>query len=79
MDRIRVGLMPERASVAGGVLIFDDAGIPKQGDDSVGVGRQCSGTLGKVGSFQMGVTCRYAHPEAADLAPLPSPIGRGLG
>jgi len=32
--------MLERASVAGGVLIFDDAGIPKQRDDSVGVGRQ---------------------------------------
>ncbi len=63
MDRIRVGLMLERASVGGGVLIFDDTGIPKQGDDSVGVQRQYSGTLGKVGNCQITVTCRYADPS----------------
>lgn len=60
MDRIRVGLMLSRATVGGGTLVFDDTGIPKQGNDSVGVQRQYSGTLGKVGNCQITVTCRYA-------------------
>lgn len=60
MDRVRVGLMVSRASVGGGILAFDDTGIPKQGNASVGVQRQYSGTLGKVGNCQITVTCRYS-------------------
>ena len=63
MDRLRVSLLMERASVGDGVLVFDDTGIPKQGNDSVGVARQYSGTLGKVGNCQISVTCRYADPS----------------
>ena len=62
MDRLRVGLLLGRAAVGEGVLVFDDTGIPKQGRDSVGVTRQYSGTLGKVGNCQVSVTCRYADP-----------------
>ena len=60
--------LPERQ----GVLIFDDTGFPKQGEKSVGVTRQYSGTLGKIGNCQVAVTAalwngRRAWFVGADL------------
>src|SRR5438445_1831107 len=57
LNRQRVAKMIAEATVGHGVLLFDDTGFAKQGKASVGVARQYSGTLGKVGNCQVGVTC----------------------
>jgi SRSO17 transposase len=46
-------------------LVFDDTGFAKQGQSSVGVARQYSGTLGKVGNCQVSVNCHYAERTIA--------------
>jgi SRSO17 transposase len=43
-----------------GVLMFDETGFVKKGQDSVGVARQYCGTLGKVEHCQVGVFAGYA-------------------
>jgi len=43
-----------------GVLIFDETGFPKKGDNSVGVARQYCGAVGKVENCQVGVFAAYA-------------------
>jgi len=43
-----------------GVLIFDESGFPKKGNDSMGVAKQYCGTLGKVENCQVGVFAAYA-------------------
>jgi len=49
----------------GGCWIVDDTGFPKQGKHSGGVARQYSGTLGKRGNCQIGVSLSYATPKGA--------------
>ena len=43
-----------------GVLIFDETGFPKKGEESIGVARQYCGSLGKVDNCQVGVFAAYA-------------------
>jgi len=43
--------------------VVDDTGFPKKGDKSVGVMKQYSGTLGKIGNCQIGVSLNYATDE----------------
>jgi SRSO17 transposase len=64
LNRQRVAKMRAEATRGDGVLLFDDTGFAKQGKASVGVERQYSGTLGKVGNCQVAVTCCYSDPRA---------------
>jgi SRSO17 transposase len=43
-----------------GVVIFDESGFAKKGNDSAGVSRQYCGNLGKVDNCQVGVFAAYA-------------------
>src|SRR4051794_33397927 len=61
----RVRRMTRLPGEGDGVLIFDDTGFAKQGKSSVGVARQYSGTLGKVGNCQVTVNCHYAERTIA--------------
>jgi SRSO17 transposase len=65
VNRQRVKKMIADTTIGHGGLIFDDTGFAKQGQASVGVARQYSGTLGKVGNCQVAVTCCYSDPQAS--------------
>lgn len=45
-----------------GVVIFDESGFVKKGDDSAGVAKQYCGAVGKVENCQVGVFAAYASP-----------------
>ena len=48
-------LVAEELGEPDGVLMFDESGFVKKGNDSAGVARQYCGTLGKVENGQVGV------------------------
>lgn len=50
-----------------GVLVVDETGFVKKGLHSVGVGRQYSGTAGRVENCQVGVLLAYAGPHGQAL------------
>jgi SRSO17 transposase len=49
------------------VFVVDETGFAKQGTKSVGVARQYSGTLGKIGNCQIGVFLGYASSRGHAL------------
>lgn len=61
------GYLGGRLSAPEGVFILDDTGFAKQGRKSVGVARQYSGTLGKIGNCQVGVFLGYASERGHAL------------
>lgn len=65
LNRQRVQVMQGLRTEGDGVLIFDDTGFAKQGQASVGVARQYSGTIGKVANCQITVNCDYAERTLA--------------
>jgi SRSO17 transposase len=77
LDEARVRGLAAR-SPAGGVLVLDDTGLPKQGHASVGVAAQYSGTLGKVGNCQVVVTAEYVADVPAAGQPLHWPVSAQL-
>lgn len=65
LNRQRLQQMLELPSEGDGVLLFDDTGFVKKGTASVGVARQYTGTVGKVGNCQVTVNCHYAERTLA--------------
>lgn len=61
-DRVRDDLrqyVMEHIGNSGGILIVDETGFLKKGDQSVGVSRQYSGTAGRIENSQIGVFLAY--------------------
>ena len=54
------GMVSEDLGDSEGVLIFDESGFVKKGNESVGVSRQYCGNIGKVENCQVGVYAAYA-------------------
>jgi SRSO17 transposase len=50
-----------------GVIIVDNSGFHKQGEDSVGVARQWCGRLGKIDNCQLGVYLGYSSEKGQTL------------
>jgi len=50
-----------------GALIFDESGFVKKGQDSIGVGKQYCGTIGKVENCQVGVFAAYVSEHGYAL------------
>lgn len=77
MDQERVRRL-SASSPQGGILFLDDTAQAKDGRCSVGVGRQYSGTLGKIGNCQVIVTAHYMANALDSSTPLHWPVAARL-
>ena len=55
--------MAEDLGEPNGAILFDESGFVKKGDESIGVGKQYCGTLGKVENCQVGVFAAYVSSQ----------------
>jgi SRSO17 transposase len=67
MQPIYHGMVAHDLGDSKGVLIFDESGFIKKGQESVGVARQYCGTVGKVENCQVGVFAAYASAKGYAL------------
>ena len=64
---IHQGLMASTLGEADGVMLIDESGVVKQGQDSVGVAAQYCGSVGKVANCQVGVHLGYVSRKGYSL------------
>jgi SRSO17 transposase len=64
---IHQGLIAKSLGEADGVMLIDESGVVKQGQDSVGVAAQYCGSVGKVANCQVGVHLGYVSRQGYSL------------
>ncbi len=64
---IHQGLVAQSLGEADGVVLIDESGVVKQGQDSVGVVAQYCGAVGKVANCQVGVHLGYVSRQGYTL------------
>jgi SRSO17 transposase len=64
---IHQGLIARTLGEVDGVLLIDESGVVKQGQDSVGVAAQYCGAVGKVANCQVGVHLGYVSRQGYSL------------
>jgi SRSO17 transposase len=64
---IHQGLVAQSLGEADGVMLIDESGVVKQGQDSVGVAAQYCGSVGKVANSQVGVHLGYVSRQGYTL------------
>jgi SRSO17 transposase len=67
MKRVYHAMVADERGEPQGMMIFDESGFIKKGEDSVGVARQYWGTIGKVENCQVGVFAAYASSKGYAL------------
>lgn len=66
-DDVRAAVVEQIGDARQGVLIVDETGFLKKGTKSAGVGRQYSGTAGRIENSQIGVFLAYSSPRGRAL------------
>ena len=67
VEMLHQGLVAQSLGEADGVMLVDESGVVKQGQNSVGVGRQYCGAVGKVANCQVGVHLGYVSRQGYTL------------